>query len=119
MTQSIKEIAGDKYILWGANWSLYTAKVRPYLIKKDVEYVEVCPSHPHWDDHVQMGAAIKRVALLDDVSHHLRFLSLVDEMNAAEKETRTEILQSIGAQDLTNVKLKRNMKREDYTSVLA
>ena len=36
MTQSIKEIAGDKYVLWGANWSLYTAKVRPYLIKKGV-----------------------------------------------------------------------------------
>lgn len=52
MTQSIKEIAGDKYVLWGANWSLYTAKVRPYLIKKGVEYVEIGPSHPHWNDHV-------------------------------------------------------------------
>jgi hypothetical protein len=45
-------IAGGKYILWGANWSLYTAKVRPYLIKKRVDYVEVCPSHPHYSDHI-------------------------------------------------------------------
>ena len=52
MTQSIKEIAGDKYVLWGANWSLYTAKVRPYLIKKRIDYVEVNPSHPHWNDHI-------------------------------------------------------------------
>ena len=48
MTKSIKEIAGGKYILWGANWSLYTAKVRPYLIKKGIPYVELNPSHPHY-----------------------------------------------------------------------
>jgi len=52
MTQSIKEIAGDRYVLWGANWSLYTAKVRPYLIKKRIDYVEINPSHPYWDDHI-------------------------------------------------------------------
>jgi len=85
----------------------------------DVEGQKRCHQVLGQLEHAQMGAAIKRIALLDDVSHHLRFLSLVDEMNAAEKETLTEILQSIGAQDLTNVKLKRNMKREDYTSVLA
>jgi hypothetical protein len=39
-------------------------------------------------------------------------------MNTAEKAKLTDILHSIGAQDLTNVKLKRNMKREDYASVL-
>jgi glutathione S-transferase len=49
---NIKDIAGGKYILWGANWSLYTGKVRPYLIKKRVDYVEVCPSHPHYNDHI-------------------------------------------------------------------
>ncbi len=37
MTADIKEIAGDRFVLWGANWSLYTAKVRPYLIKKGIE----------------------------------------------------------------------------------
>ena len=37
MTASIKEIAGDRYVLWGASWSLYTAKVRPYLIKKGID----------------------------------------------------------------------------------
>ena len=52
MTASIKEIAGEKYVLWGANWSLYTAKVRPYLIKKGIEYVELNPSHPHFDESV-------------------------------------------------------------------
>jgi glutathione S-transferase len=52
MTASIKEIAGERYVLWGANWSLYTAKVRPYLIKKGIEYVELNPSHPHFNESV-------------------------------------------------------------------
>lgn len=56
MTASAREIAGDKYILWGASWSLYTAKVRPYLIKKGVDYVEINPSHPDYD-----GKIVKRV----------------------------------------------------------
>jgi len=52
MTQSIKEIAGDKYVLWGANWSLYTAVLRPYLIKKGIEYVEINPNHPEYSARV-------------------------------------------------------------------
>jgi glutathione S-transferase len=52
MAATIKEIAGDRFILWGANWSLYTAKVRPYLIKKGIEYVELNPSHPHYFDSI-------------------------------------------------------------------
>ena len=52
MAANIKEIAGDRFVLWGANWSLYTAKVRPYLIKKGIEYVELNPSHPHFDESV-------------------------------------------------------------------
>ena len=52
MAANIKDIAGDKYILWGASWSLYTAKVRPYLIKKGIEYVEINPSHPHYSESV-------------------------------------------------------------------
>jgi glutathione S-transferase len=52
VADNIKVIAGDRYVLWGANWSLYTAKVRPYLIKKGIEYVEVNPSHPHFSESV-------------------------------------------------------------------
>ncbi len=43
MTVSARELAGDKYILWGASWSLYTAKVRPFLIKKGIEFLELNP----------------------------------------------------------------------------
>jgi glutathione S-transferase len=52
MTTQIKEIAGENYVLWGANWSLYTAKVRPYLIKKGIPYVEINPSHPHFREDI-------------------------------------------------------------------
>jgi hypothetical protein len=33
--------ADNKYILWGAYCSLYTGKVRAYLIKKGIEYIEI------------------------------------------------------------------------------
>ncbi len=49
----IKDLAQGKLILWGANWSLYTAKVRSYLIKKGIEHVEICPTHPHYEAVVQ------------------------------------------------------------------
>jgi glutathione S-transferase len=52
MTVSAKELAGDKYTLWGANWSLYTATVRPYLIKKGIDYVELNPNHPEFSERV-------------------------------------------------------------------
>lgn len=48
----IGELAQGRHILWGANWSLYTGKVRPYLIKKGIDYVELNPSHPHFHDAV-------------------------------------------------------------------
>jgi len=49
----IKNLAQGKLILWGANWSLYTAKARSYLIKKGIDHVEINPSHPHFAKHVQ------------------------------------------------------------------
>ncbi len=52
MNVSARELAGDKYILWGASWSLYTAKVRPFLIKKGIEYLELNPNHPHFEDKI-------------------------------------------------------------------
>ena len=65
MTRSIKEIAGGKYVLWGANWSLYTAKVRPFMIKKGVDYVEVCPSHPHYMGHIMETVGYFTVPVLE------------------------------------------------------
>jgi glutathione S-transferase len=84
----------------------------------DVEGQKRCHQVLGQLEHTQMGAAIQRIALLDDVSHHLRFQSLVEEMNATEKKTLTGILQSIGAEDLIDLKLKRAMKRENYAYVL-
>jgi glutathione S-transferase len=68
MTEAIREIAGEKHILWGANWSLYTAKVRPYLIKKGIGYVELNPSHPHFREKVlpQIGHFTVPVVELPD-----------------------------------------------------
>lgn len=48
----ITDLAQGRWVLWGANWSLYSAKVRPYLIKKGIDYVELNPSHPHFHQQV-------------------------------------------------------------------
>jgi glutathione S-transferase len=69
-------------------------------------------------EHEQMGATIKRIALLDNVSHHLRFQALVDGMNDAEKQSLTRVLQEAGAQDFADYRLEREMKRHDYAYVL-
>ena len=52
---------------------------------------------------VQMGAPIKRIALLDDVSHHLRFQALINTMSDSEKETLRGVLQSVSAQELADL----------------
>jgi hypothetical protein len=69
-------------------------------------------------EHVQMGVPIKRIALLDDVSHHSRFQALVNKMSDPEKETLTSTLQSVGVKDLLDVQLTRDIKRVDYAWVL-
>jgi len=65
MSPTAREIAGNKHILWGASWSLYTAKVRPYLIKKGIEYVEINPSHPHYNDTIMKTVGYFTVPVLE------------------------------------------------------
>jgi len=65
MPPTAREIAGDKYILWGASWSLYTSKVRPYLIKKKIDYVEINPSHPHYTDTIMKTVGYFTVPVLE------------------------------------------------------
>ena len=84
----------------------------------DVEGQKRCHQVLGQLEHVQVGAPIKRIALLDDVSHHLRFQALTDQMSNSEKETLNRILQEIGAQVLTELRLKRDIKRHDYAYVL-
>ncbi len=48
----VGELAAGKYIFWGAYWSLYSGKVRPYLRKKGIDYVELNPSHPHFNEKI-------------------------------------------------------------------
>jgi glutathione S-transferase len=69
-------------------------------------------------EHVQRGVRIKRIALLDSVTHHLRFQALANRMSNAEKEKLNGILQKVGAQDFGELQLKQDMKRHDYAYVL-
>lgn len=65
-----------------------------------------------------MGIPIKRIALLDSVSHHLRFQALTDEMSDLERAKLGDILEKVGAKDFGDLHLKREMKRNDYAYVL-
>jgi hypothetical protein len=85
----------------------------------DVEGRKRCHQILGQIEHVQMGSPIKRIALLDDVSHHSRFQALVAGMNDAEKQSLRGILQTVGAPDLADLRLKRDVKRQDNTWVLA
>jgi hypothetical protein len=69
-------------------------------------------------EHVQNGVTIKRIALLDSVTHHMRLQDLMDQMNEEEKGTLNGILQRVGANDLVKLRLRRDMKRDDYAYVL-
>ena len=85
----------------------------------DVEGKKRCHQVLGQLEHVQMGRPIKRIALLDDVSHHLRFQALVDGMNEVEKQKLTGLLDSVGAKGFTDLHLKRDMKRQNYAYTLA
>jgi len=84
----------------------------------DIEGQKRCHQVLGQVEHVQMDTPIKRIALLDDVSHHLRFHALVNEMSNSEKETLTRTLQSVGAKDLLDLQLNRDIRRVDYAWVL-
>ncbi len=49
------------YTLWGTPHSLYTGKIRSYLIKKGVAFRELCPTHPHF--HAQVLPAVGLLVL--------------------------------------------------------
>jgi len=69
-------------------------------------------------EHVQQGVSIKRIGLLDSLTHHMRFQDVLDRMSDDKKETLSGILQKTGAQDLAKLRLRRDMKRKDYAYVL-
>ena len=50
MTHSIDP--AERYTLWGGPLSVYTAKVRSYLIKKRIPYRELFPSHPDFNSRI-------------------------------------------------------------------
>jgi hypothetical protein len=92
---------------------------RPVGRVVDVEGEKRCHQALAEIEHLQMGISINRIGLLDDVSHHLRFQALTDQMNPSEKERLRRIFQEIGAKDFADLRLKRDIKRQDYAWVLA
>lgn len=53
------------YILWGAPHSLYTGKIRSYLIKKNLPYTERCPSDPDFAQRVLPQVGMMVVPVLE------------------------------------------------------
>ena len=84
----------------------------------DAENLKRCHQVLGMMEHVQGGVTIKRIALLDPVSHHLRFQALVDGMSDSEKDKFSGVLDKIGAPGFIDLHLKRDMKRDDFAYVL-
>lgn len=57
----------DKCTLWGTPHSLYTGKVRSYLIKKRVPFRELCPPHPRFRTHVRPTVRLKVAPVIETV----------------------------------------------------
>jgi hypothetical protein len=94
------------------------AEDRPAGAIVDVEGKKRCHQALGEIDHLQMGTSIHRIGLLDDVSHHSRFQARVDQMNDSEKGSFRNILKDMGAEDFADLRLKRDIKRQDYAWVL-
>jgi len=55
----------DAYILWGTPHSLYTGKVRSYLLKKDVGFRELTPGHPDFKQRILPAVGVFVVPVLE------------------------------------------------------
>lgn len=58
----------DKLILWGAPASLWSGRVRAYLIKKGIDYQEIYPAHPRYQSDIlpQIGYWVVPVTEFED-----------------------------------------------------
>lgn len=55
----------DRYTLWGTAHSLYTGKVRSYLIKKGVAFQEIHPTHPRFQTEIVPAVGLLVVPVLE------------------------------------------------------
>lgn len=57
--------ANGTYVLWGTPHSLYTGKIRSYLIKKGIPFREVCPPHPRFREHIRPAIRLKVAPVIE------------------------------------------------------
>lgn len=53
------------YTLWGVAHSLYTGKIRSYLVKKSVAFREFYPTHPHFQARIVPAVGLMVVPILE------------------------------------------------------
>ncbi len=66
MTRSTAAI----HTLWGTPHSLYTGKIRAYLIKKGIPFRELCPPHPRFRDQVKPAVRLKVAPVIETPDGH-------------------------------------------------
>jgi glutathione S-transferase len=57
--------AAQHYTLWGTPHSLYTGKIRSYLIKKGLPFRELCPPHPRFRAEIKPAIRLKVAPVLE------------------------------------------------------
>ena len=87
-------------------------------IALDVEGLKRCHQVLGQFEHAQRGISHTRIGLIDNVMHHMRFQALTARMNVDEKATLKKVLRQLDAEDLADMRLRRDIERKDYAWVL-
>ena len=61
MTASTKTM----HTLWGTPHSLYTGKIRSYLLKKGIPFRELCPTHPRFRADIRPAVRLKVAPIIE------------------------------------------------------
>jgi hypothetical protein len=118
----LKVISEDYVPEYMASIDLYhqwlDAEPRPAGATVDVEGAKRCHQALGQLEHTQHGIHHSRIGLLDNVMHHVRFQDLTRRMNDDEMSTLRGVLRQVGAEDLADLRLKRDIERKDFAWVL-
>jgi len=76
------------YTLWGSAHSLYTGKLRSYLIKKNLSFRELYPTHPRFGAEIQPAVGMLVVPLLETADGRVLQDTddIIDELEATHPE---------------------------------
>ena len=125
-------VAAQGYTLWGSANSLYTGKLRSYLIKKGLPYRERYPSDPDFAARVlpvvghfaipvleTPDGAILRASAPHGLWHFAKAADFARTLDGADRQRLDTVLDRTGGQAMMAIRPSRPIARADNVLVLA